>query len=68
MYMYTYTGTLYCLLTLTALFWCMITGMDEFIKFVKPAPIDEAPTKKQKKQMAGQKKQPEAQQPQTKQE
>ena len=30
--------------------------MDEFITFVKPAPINEAPTKKQKKQMAGQKK------------
>ena len=37
-------------------------GMDEFIKFVKPAPIDEAPTKKQKKQMAGQKKPAEAKQ------
>ena len=47
---------------------CLITGMDEFIKFVKPAPIDETPTKKQKKQMAWQKKQAEAQQPQTKQE
>ena len=37
-------------------------GMDEFIKFVKPAPIDEVPTKKQKKQMAGQKKPAEAKQ------
>ena len=54
--------------TLLTFFLCVITGMDEFIKFVKPAPIDEAPTKKQKKQMAGQKKQAEAQQPQTKQE
>lgn len=36
--------------------YAIILGLDEFIKFVKPAPIDEAPTKKQKKQMAGQKK------------
>ena len=39
-----------------SLFFYTTVGLDEFIKFVKPAPIDEAPTKKQKKQMAGQKK------------
>lgn len=64
--MYLHVHTLF--VNIDCSFWCMITGMDEFIKFVKPAPIDEAPTKKQKKQMASQKKQAEAQQPQTKQE
>ncbi len=31
----------------------MPPGIDQFIKFVKPAPIDEPITKKQKKQAAG---------------
>ena len=31
----------------------MPPGLDEMIKFVKPAPIDEPVTKKQKKQVAG---------------
>ena len=41
--------------------------MNELIKFIKPAPIDEVPSKKQKKQQAGQKKQAEPE-PQTKRE
>ena len=31
----------------------MPPGLNEILKFVKPAPIDEAVTKKQKKQVAG---------------
>ena len=31
----------------------MPPGLDEFVKFVKPAPIDESTSKKQKKQAAG---------------
>ena len=31
----------------------MPPGLDEFVKFVKPAPIDETTSKKQKKQAAG---------------
>ena len=31
----------------------MPPGLNEILKFVKPAPIDEAATKKQKKQVAG---------------
>ena len=33
----------------------MPPGLNEIVKFVKPAPIDEAVTKKQKKQGAGSK-------------
>ena len=31
----------------------MPPGLDELVKFVKPAPIDESTSKKQKKQAAG---------------
>lgn len=33
----------------------MPPGLDEFVKFVKPAPIDDSISKKQKKQAAGMK-------------
>lgn len=34
----------------------MPPGIDQFIKFVKPAPIDEPLTKRQRKQLAGKEK------------
>lgn len=33
----------------------MPPGLDEFVKFVKPAPVDDSAFKKQKKQVAGMK-------------